>query len=177
LIAARGFESLRMMLPRAFPALASGTHRTVWATALATTLVLLPGLVVIGNMGPWGLSTYTPVVGGASGAATLGLNRTFWGYTTLALAPELNSHAPARVFLHDMTLQAWNMHVRDGVLKKTLYGTNSVVDSNLALYQHEPHMSRVEYQIWAAYGFASPTAMGEYQGVPVVWLYERRPAK
>ena len=72
-----------------------------------------------------------------------------------------------------MTLAAWNMHVRDGALNKSLYGTNSVTESDLALYHHEPHMGRVEYQTWAAYGTATPVAVGSYQGVPVVWLYER----
>jgi hypothetical protein len=34
-------------------------------------------------------------------------------------------------------------------------------------------MRRVEYQIWVDYGTARPTAMGLYDGVPVVWLYRR----
>ena len=173
LIAARGFESIRLVFARVFEGLARHRRNAVWASALGTALPCLPGLVAVCDMGPWGLSAYMPIVGGASGAATLGLNRTFWGYTTLALAPELNARAPARVFLHDMTLQAWNMHVRDGALEKGLYGTNSVVDSDMALYHHEPHMGRVEYQIWAAYGTSTPTAIGTYEGVPVVWLYER----
>lgn len=173
LIVARGFESVRLALPRWFPGLVRHPRGAALVSAIATALPVLPGLVTVVDMGPWGLTTYTPIVGGASGAATLGLNRTFWGYTTLALAPALNARAPARIFLHDMTLQAWNMHVRDGALKKSLYGTNSIIDSDLALYHHEPHMGRVEYQVWAAYGTSSPIAIGAFEGVPVVWLYER----
>ena len=174
LIAARGFEALRQSLPRAFSRLALDGRRLDWVTAGSAVVVLMPGFVVVRDMGPWGLSTYTPVVGGTSGAATLGLNRTFWGYTSIALAPELNARAPARVFLHDMTYAAWNMHIRDGVLKSSLYGTNSVTESDLALYHHEPHMGRVEYQTWVAYGTATPAAIGAYQGVPVIWMYDRK---
>jgi 4-amino-4-deoxy-L-arabinose transferase-like glycosyltransferase len=173
LIAARGFEHVRQAALQWFPAIIRDRRLALGALTLGIVLAIAPGLVTVYDMGPWGLSTYMPVVGGASGAATLGLNRTFWGYTTLALSRELNDRAPARVFLHDMTIPAWNMHVRDGSLKKGLYGTNSVVDSDLALYQHEPHMGRVEYQIWAAYGTSTPIATGTYEGVPVVWLYER----
>ncbi len=172
LFAARGFETIRQSLHGALRGrpVANGP----WATAACAALVLLPGLVTVKDMGPWGLSAYMPIVGGAPGAATLGLNRTFWGYTTIALAPELNARAPARVFLHDMTYSAWAMHERDGVWNKSLYATNSVVDSDLALYHYEPHMGRVEYQTWAAYGTSTPSAVGTYEGVPVIWMYDRR---
>jgi 4-amino-4-deoxy-L-arabinose transferase-like glycosyltransferase len=172
LIAARGFEAVRRALPRALPERPIAS--SPWATCACAALVLLPGLVTVKDMGPWGLSAYMPIVGGASGAATLGLNRTFWGYTTISLAPELNARAPARVFLHDTTVQAWTMHERDGALNQSLSGTNSVTDSDLALYHHEPHMERVEYQTWAAYGTSTPTAIGTYEGVPVIWMYERQ---
>ncbi len=177
LIAARGFEALRLALPQVFARLVAGSRQLQAATWLAAALVLAPSWFIVRDMGSWGLSTYTPIVGEASGAATLGLNRTFWGYTSIALADELNARAPARVFLHDMTSQAWFMHVRDGVLKPSLYGTNSVTESDMALYHHEPHMGRVEYQTWVAYGTATPSAIGVYQGVPVVWLYERHRAR
>ncbi|MEO8183472.1 MAG: hypothetical protein ABI895_31950 [Deltaproteobacteria bacterium] len=43
---------------------------------------------------PWGLSFYTPLVGGAPGAAGLGLNRTFWGYATGALQSQIDAGEP-----------------------------------------------------------------------------------
>ena len=46
-------------------------------------------------------------------------------------------------------------------------------NSSFALYHHEPHMGRVEYQIWADYGTTTPVFIGTYDGVPVVWIYER----
>jgi hypothetical protein len=43
-------------------------------------------------------------------------------------------------------------------------------------------MSRVEYQIWVDYGTTAPAHIAGYQGVPVVWVYQRpqtakRPAR
>jgi hypothetical protein len=136
-------------------------------------LVISPGLVITADMGPWGLSTYTPIVGGASGAATLGLNRTFWGYTTMSLAPELAALPPGRAYVHDTAVQSLMMHQRDGAWKLMLQPVLNITASEVALYHHEPHMGRVEYQIWAAYGTTTPSAIGTYEGVPVVWMYKR----
>lgn len=173
LVASFGFHVATRNLPKASARLAGFSQPQLWRGALAAVAVL-PSAIMVGDMGPWGLSTYAPVVGGASGAATLGLNRTFWGYTTLALAPELAAHAPGRVYLHDMTAGAWDMHQRDGTLPRNLYGTASITESDLALYHHEPHMGRVEYQIWAAYGSSTPAGIGTCEGVPVVWFFDRR---
>jgi 4-amino-4-deoxy-L-arabinose transferase-like glycosyltransferase len=126
---------------------------------------------------PWGLSSYTPLVGGAAGAATLGLNRTFWGYTTGAVADYLNT-APrgAAVFLHDTAPSAWDMLLTDGRLRKDLRWTLSVDASSDALYHHEMHMQGVEYQAWIAYGTLRPDDIAGLDGVPVIWVY-RRPQK
>lgn len=124
---------------------------------------------------PWGLSSYTPVVGGAMGAANLGLNRSFWGHTTRALSGPINAQAApgATVYIHDTARSAWQMLQRDGTLRSDLRPTLDIARSELALYHHEPHMGRVEYQIWVDYRTAMPSAMALFQGVPVVWLYRR----
>lgn len=123
---------------------------------------------------PWGLSAYTPIVGGAPGAATLGLNRTYWGYTTGALQGWLAEHATAqdRVYVHDTALQSWDMMATEGRFGEPLRGSLNIVGSQFALYHHEPHMSRVEHQIWDVYGTTTPAMLGTHDGVPVVWLYQ-----
>jgi hypothetical protein len=132
-------------------------------------------LVMTWSSHPWGLSFYTPLVGGASGAATLGLNRTFWGYTTGAIQNELNQQVRARgrVYIHDTAMQSWKQLVRDGRLRSDLIGEWHIHNADTALYHHEPHMSRVEHQIWVNFGTTSPAIMGIYQGVPVIWVYQR----
>jgi len=173
LIAGLGFQTVTQKLP-ALRTRFTALNRPEYLRGALAVAMLVPGAIIVKDMGPWGLTTYTPLVGGAAGAASLGLNRTFWGYTTVALAPELAERAPARVYLHDMTAGAWDMHQRDGTLPRSLRGTGSITESDLALYHHEPHMGRVEYQIWAAYGTATPSAIGSHEGVPVVWFFDRR---
>ncbi|MDX2055067.1 MAG: glycosyltransferase family 39 protein [Polyangiaceae bacterium] len=147
-----------------------------WARAASLSLFILVGpFVMTWHSFPFGLSAYTPLVGGASGAANLGLNRTFWGYTSASLFEPMNRLAPpsARVYVHDTALQSWDMHWKDGQLRRDLFGTLNIARSDLALFHHEPHMQRVEYQIWSAYGTAQPTDIILFDGVPVVWLYKR----
>lgn len=128
---------------------------------------------------PFALSFYTPLVGGAAGAATSGLNRTFWGYTTGSLVGFLNEHGPpnSRVYVHDTALPSWDMLRADGRVRSDLQGTLAIHDSSLAVYHHEPHMSRVEYQIWVDYDTVIPAYIATYDGVPVTWAYARTRAR
>ena len=152
-------------------------HR-LWARlspiGLAATLLVGPLCMTLHST-PWGLSFYTPLVGGEPGAATLGLNRTFWGYTTGALQGFINQAAPPRanVYVHDTALQSWEMLRVDERVRPDLRGSLSIAGSSLALYHHEPHMRRVEYETWLDYGHAAPATVGTFDGVPIVWLYAR----
>jgi hypothetical protein len=123
---------------------------------------------------PWGLSSYTPLVGGASGAATLGLNRTFWGYTTGAVADYLNREVPrgGSVYIHDTAGQAWDMLVRDGRLRKDIRAAWSIAGADFGLYHHELHMLGQEYQNWVAFSTAAPAHVGGLDGVPVILVYK-----
>lgn len=145
-------------------------------SALVAACVLVGPLAMTARSHPFGLSFYTPLVGGAPGAADLGLNRTFWGYTTQSLAPFINQRAPKRgtVYVHDTALQSFAMFQQDGRLRSDLRGSLNIAASDVALYHHEPHMSRVEHQIWTAYGSTSPTAIAAFDGVPIVWGYVRK---
>ncbi len=172
LFAADGFVAARDALGRAFPRI-SGSPRV--AAAVLAGLVLVGPATMAWSSHPFGLSAYTPVVGGAPGAATLGLNRTFWGYTTGAVAGHLDETAPkgASVFLHDTAFQSWAVMAHDGRVRRDLRPTLDIVGSDLALYHHEPHMARVEYQIWTSYGTTRPSHVGTHHGVPVVWVFSR----
>ena len=176
LFAGRGYRSLVGLWSKGLPRRLAGSSRGKAAALASATLALLaaPAVTTLGST-PWGLSSYMPVVGGAPGAATLGLNRTFWGYTTPALFGALReaSAGPARIFVHDTALQSWAMYQQDGTLPKRYTGTLSITNSDEALYHYEPHMGRVEYQIWQAYGTTTPKSVATYHGVPVLWLYVR----
>jgi hypothetical protein len=143
--------------------------------AACAACVLVGPLVMTLHAHPFGLSAYTPLVGGAPGAASLGLNRTFWGYTTQSLAPFINQRAPKRatVYVHDTALQSFAMFQEDGRLRRDLRGSLDIAASDLALFHYEPHMSRVEHQIWVDYGVVAPDAIATFDGVPITWAYVR----
>jgi 4-amino-4-deoxy-L-arabinose transferase-like glycosyltransferase len=143
---------------------------------LVAACVLAGPVVMTLHAHPFGLSAYTPLVGGAPGAATLGLNRTFWGYTTQSLAPFINANAPRRgtVYVHDTALQSYAMFQEDGRLRRDLRGSLDIAASDVALFHFEPHMARVEHQIWVDYGSVSPDAIAAFDGVPIAWAYLRK---
>jgi len=171
LFAGRGFALVASRIAESFRARS-------WAFAIPSAValsVLLGPLYMTLHSTPWGLSFYTPLVGGAPGAASLGLNRTFWGYTTGALQGEINQRAPERayVFVHDTAIASWEMLRADHRVRSDLRGGLSIPASALALLHYEPHMRRVEYQTWVEYGHDAPIAIKAYEGVPIVWLYAR----
>lgn len=148
-----------------------------WVARGLLALVLLIGpFAMTAHSHPWGLSTYLPIVGGAPGGATLGLNRSFWGYTTGAITEAINeAHqgGRSRIFVHDTALQSWQMMEADGRVKKGFRPQLDVPGSAIAIYHHEQHMARVEHQIWVDYGTVKPSHIGAFDGVPVVWMYVR----
>jgi 4-amino-4-deoxy-L-arabinose transferase-like glycosyltransferase len=168
LFAGLGFVRVCRALSGALPLLAR--------PALVGASVLLGPLVMTAHAHPLALSFYTPLVGGAQGAASLGLNRTFWGYTTQSLLPFIDQRAPrrGRVYLHDTALQSFAMFQRDQRVRGDLRGTLDIGSSDVAVYHHEQHMSRVEHQLWTAYGTVSPEVVAVLDGVPVTWAYVRQ---
>jgi hypothetical protein len=176
LFAGRGFWFVGRRLAALFSPSAghSRVRGMLVRAALFGSVIAAPLAITLGSH-PWGLSAYTPLVGGAPGGASLGLNRTFWGYTTGAVQDVLNQRAPpnAGVYVHDTALQSWDMLVADHRVRADLRGTLGIHDSSVALYHHEPHMGKIEYQIWVDYGTLTPLYVGAYHGVPVIWLYER----
>ena len=173
LFAGQGFSWLCALLEQAVPR-STPRRRRLLALGLALSVLAAP-LVMTAHSHPFGLSAYTPLVGGAPGAATLGLNRTFWGYTTGSVTDFLNETAAPdeRVFIHDTAMDSFRMLQKDHRLRSDLKPWWTVAGSKIALYHHEQHMSRVEYMIWADYGTAAPAYVATYDGVPVVWVYAR----
>ncbi|MRG90684.1 ArnT family glycosyltransferase [Polyangium spumosum] len=156
-------------------------RRRKWASfgraAAAGLFVILIAAPIVETAGshPWGLSSYAPLVGGAKGAATLGLNRTFWGYTTGAVVEYLNREVPksGAVYIHDTAWPAWEMLQKDGRLRRDIRGVGAVHDADFAIYHHEQHMLGQEYQAWVAYGTAAPAHVAGLEGTPVIWVYRR----
>jgi len=171
LFAGLGFEWLvRSLAEFRLPA-----HLRRVAQYLAFGALAVPAWVMTWSSHPFGLSAYTPIVGGAPGAASLGLNRTFWGYTTGSLEGEINRRVAGGgvLYLHDTARSSFEALKRDGRIRSDIAGTLDIARSTSALYHHEPHMERVEYQIWVDYETLRPSAIKAHHGVPVVWMYDR----
>lgn len=174
LFAARAFADAMSAASRSLPKAAAWWRGVPLRLGLGLTAVAAPTLITLQSH-PWGLSAYTPIVGGAPGAATLGLNRSFWGYTTGAVRGYLNENVKpgGSVFVHDTAMQSWDQMVKDGMLAQQVRGAWSIESSSFAVYHHEPHMSRVEYQLWVDYGTTVPAHIGTHHGVPVIWVFKR----
>ncbi len=135
LVAGRGFVLVRSHVAELLPA--KWRDPRFATSGLAAACLAGPFAMTL-HSHPWGLTFYTPLVGGAPGAASLGLNRTFWGYTTGALVDEINALAPehASVYVHDTAPQSWSLLLDDGRLRSDLSGTLALPLSTLALYHH-----------------------------------------
>ena len=148
--------------------------KRAWVPSAALgAALLLPPLAQTAHSHPFGLSNYTPIAGGAPGAADLGLNRQFWGFTTGSLAPWFNRHAPpnSTVYIHDTTFESWAMLQQDGRLREDLHPVWQLSEARYSIVHHELHMNEVDYQIWTAYGHPNPVEVLTYDGVPIVSVY------
>ena len=169
LFGSRAFDAAAAVIEERFP------HPRHFAATAALVAALSSSVVQSLRAHPWGLSAYTPLVGGAPGAASLGLGRGFWGYQTGAVVDVLNARVPRNgsVYVHDTTYESFRMLQRDGRLRGDLRPVWSPAGADAAVYHHEQHMAGVEYQIWVALGTTRPWVVRGIDGVPVVMVYGR----
>jgi 4-amino-4-deoxy-L-arabinose transferase-like glycosyltransferase len=174
LFAGRGFALVQGWMDRT---LSLRPHRWRWfaRTALVAAMVAGPAAITK-HSHPFGLTSYVPLVGGAPGAADLGLNRGFWGFTTQSANGFLSKQAPmgATVFIHDTAWQSWGPLIAEQRVRPDLRGVGSPSEAMYSLVHHELHMNEVDYNIWMAYGSPSPAYVVTHDGVPVVSVYERK---
>lgn len=150
-------------------------RRSTAVVAVTAGLLLAPALHETASSHPFALTHYNVLAGGSQGAADLGLNRQYWGYTTRSLLDFLNEHVEpdGQVFFHDTAHAAYRMYIDDGALRRDiLWGDTS--SSQLAIVHHEQHMAHVEYEIWERFDVTAPVHVVSHQGVPVISVYQRR---
>ncbi|MEM7433760.1 MAG: glycosyltransferase family 39 protein [Myxococcota bacterium] len=137
-------------------------------------LCLAPGVTQAAHSHPFGLSHYGPVAGGTPGAADLGMNRQFWGFTTGSLASWLTERLPqgGSVWTGDTTWGAWKMMQADGLLPDNIVPARSMAQADLILVHHEAHFREVDYQAWVSSGSPQPVHVLTYDGVPIISVYE-----
>lgn len=161
-------RSLRRRVPAEWPLAKYGVRLG------AAALLLAPSAIETAHSHPFGLSHYTTIAGGAPGAADLGMNRQFWGFTTGSLVDWFEDEMPdgGTVYICDTTWTAWQMLQRDDRLDPSIRATGDIVNADYAIVHHEHHFVEVDYQIWVAWGRVSPVHVLTYDGVPIISVYE-----
>ena len=153
-----------------------------WQRLLSPLIVLLaltPAALSVWRSHPYGLSHYNVLAGGPVGAANLGMNRQFWGYSVRGVMPYLNrALAPhTSVYFHDANWFQLQMSQLDGFFRRDVADSGmeepGVRNSSAALVIHEKHFNKYEYWIWDAYGTTKPSYVLTHLGVPLCTVYER----
>lgn len=147
-----------------------------WPTWAIAVLLLSPGVVQTAHSHPFGLAHYTPIAGGVPGAADLGMNRQFWGFTTGSLATWLAEALPdgGSVWICDTTWGAWKMMQADGRLPNNIRPARSMAQADFVLVHHERHFNEVDFQAWMAFDDVQPVRVLSYDGVPIISVYARK---
>lgn len=141
---------------------------------LAALLLLAPSAIETAHSHPFGLSHYVSALGGVPGAATLGMNRQFWGFTTGSVVDFLNESMPdgGSVYVCDTVFQAWQILQADGRLARNIRPSGDLINADYVLVHHEHHFAEVDHQAWIAHhGDVQPVHVLRYDGVPIVTIY------
>jgi len=165
LFAGRTFVEAVALLPRS---------SALWTKTGLASLLLLPAAAETAHSHPFALSHYTAAAGGVPGAAAMGLNRQFWGFTTRSLVPYLLEVMPngGTLYICDTLYTSFQMLIRDGHLPATFRPTPDIARADYALVHHEKHFAEVDHQIWTTYRSAQPAHVLLYDGVPIISVYK-----
>ncbi|HET9956525.1 MAG TPA: glycosyltransferase family 39 protein [Polyangiaceae bacterium] len=175
LLAARGFDGVcRSFAENSSAEVVPPLIQRLGRLAVGVSVLAGP-LVMCVHSYPFGQAFYTPVVGGAPGAANLGLHRTGSSESLALLSTYFNEHASAGQTIYlPRDIAAFERLREDGRVREDLQPTSAIGGSEYAPYTWAPKTSAAEYRIWFDYGTTTPAEVVAHDGVPIVWVYERR---
>jgi hypothetical protein len=170
LAAVEGDRLLLWLCPRSPSAL---TARLRYAGA--AVLLVLPGVLGIRLVHPYGVGFYNELIGSVRGGAEHGMLRNFWGYTSRGNLDELDRKADrgAHVFFHDTNAEACEMYRREGLLRADLVYVATVDEADWALCDQQRAYSGAEYRVWNDWGVTRPESGVYVDEVPMNLLYRR----
>ena len=174
LLAGRGFDIAAQSMRRALAGKLAARGMKLAEAGLFASVFAAP-LAITAHSHPFGLSAYTPLVGGTAGGADLGLCRQFWGFTTQSLEPYFERAAPpnASVFIHDTAWDSWARLVEEKRVRPDLRAVGSPAEADFSIVHHELHMEEVDVACWVTYGHDNPDYVLTHDGVPIVSVYKR----
>ncbi len=153
--------------------------RRPWlVTAPLAALALVPAAWSVARQHPFGTAGYNDLAGGPPGAASLGLERQFWGDDVRAVLPAVNAHAApgARIWWQEATSLDVRAYRRDGLLRADLREAEGPEDADLSLWQHHREFMDKEFRTWTELGTRRPVAGAWLEEVPLVEVYAREGA-
>jgi hypothetical protein len=143
--------------------------------ALATCiLALYPALRATVRTFPHGANAWSEWVGGAPGAASIGLPRLASGAGT-ALLEEIRERASSgqRIWWPGLPVATLEALRNDGRIRSDLRIATSPADADLAVIEHDDARRDLEYQVWTAFETARPVAGTRLDEVPLASVYAR----
>jgi hypothetical protein len=166
LLGARALAAAGRRLWPARPALVTG--------ALAA-LALLPAAWSVAHLHPFGTAAYNEIAGGAPGAASLGMQRQFWGDDMVAVLDAINVHAApgARVWYQEASVTAIWAYQRDGRLRSDLVRVEGPESADVSVWQYHQEFRDKEFSTWTQFRTARPVAGAYLDEVPLVQVYAR----
>jgi hypothetical protein len=137
-------------------------------------LALYPALRATVRAFPHGASAWSEWVGGAPGAASLGLPRLASG-AGATLLDEIRERASAgqRIWWPGLPVAVLEGLRRDGRLRPDLRIATSPAEADLAVIEHDDARRDLEYQVWTAFETARPVAGAQLDEVPLASIYAR----
>jgi hypothetical protein len=157
------------------------TGRQLWparpavVTGALAALALAPAAWQVVHVHPHGTAAYNELAGGAAGAASLGMQRQFWGESAVAVLPALNVHAApgARVWFQETTALAARQYQRDGRLRPDLVVARGPEDADISIWQHHEEFRDREFRTWTELRTTRPVTGASLDEVPLVQVYAR----
>ena len=168
-LALLGARALVTVGQRLWPARASAV------TAVLALLALTPAAWQVARNHPFGTAAWNEIAGGAPGAASMGMQRQFWGDDLVAVLPAVNVHAApgARIWFQEATALAARQYQRDGRLRADLVVASGPEDADVSIWQYHQEFRDREFRTWTEFRSTRPVAGAYLDEVPLVQVYAR----
>ncbi len=150
-------------------------HRLVYNGLALAFFALAPALWAVVHVHPYGTAAYNELAGGAPGAASLGMQRQFWGDNMVGALEALNERAVpgARVWYQEASWTAVRAYQRDGRLRADLRWANGPEAADISVYHYHQEFRDKEFSTWTQFRTARPVYGVYLDEVPLIEVYAR----
>jgi 4-amino-4-deoxy-L-arabinose transferase-like glycosyltransferase len=135
-------------------------------TAALAAAALVPAAAAVAHFHPYGTAAYNELAGFAPGAASLGMQRQYWGDGAVGVLEAVNAHAVpgARVWWQETGRAAVAAWQRDGRIRPDLRWAEGPEGADVSVWHFHAEFRDKEYRTWTA--FAEPPRAAEPARLP-----------